>query len=118
MLLLKEGVSDLFQQLPEVSHLRRPLLHFVGGHLSTSVAADWCHTTESTVKSAHKLTTVDIDKGLLKVERFVPDTHHVDHYFGKEMVLFLLFLEAKYPRPSPTPDDCKQFFQQDTTQHM
>jgi hypothetical protein len=109
-LLLKEGVSDLFGALPDVSHMRRPLVHYVGGHLPTSVAADWCHTSESTVKGAHKLTTVDIDKGLLKVERFVPDTHHLEHFFGKEMIVFLIFLEEKYPCPSPTHMTANNFF--------
>ena len=80
--------------------------------------SEWFHVTESTVKNARGLLETDIENGLLLVERFVSNTHHLDHYFGRELAVFLLFLEEEYPPPSPTKKNNAQFFQQDTTQHM
>ena len=118
LLLLKDGVRDLFKRLPHVSHLRRHLLHYIGSEMPISTVVEWFNVSEETVKSARRLSEVDIEKGLLLVERFISNTHHLDHYFGCELEVFLLFLEEKYPHPSPTPDDNKQFFQQETTHCM
>ena len=118
LLLLKDGVRNLFEQLPHVSHLCCHLLHYIGSEMLISTVVEWFNISEATVKSTRRLSEVDVEKELLLVEHFVSNTHHLNHYFGQELEVFLLFLEKKYPHPSLTPGDNKQFFQQDTTHCM
>ena len=51
---LKDGVVELFDNLPTTSHMRQPLLHFIARYLPVSPAADWLHVKASTIKSARR----------------------------------------------------------------
>ena len=77
LLELKDGVVELFETLPQTSHLRQPLLHFIAQYLPVSLAAQWFHVSCSTIKAARRVTRSSLDSGLLLVERFVSDTQYV-----------------------------------------
>ncbi len=73
LLKLRSGVCDLLESLPDVAHMRHPLLHYISNHLSVGVTANWFGVSSSTVKAAHVLSTDNLDASLLFVERFVAD---------------------------------------------
>ncbi len=74
---LKQGVQLLFCRLPATSHLRQPILHFIGQYLPVVTSAMWFDVSESTVKSERKISSEQLDDGLLFVERFVSNTLYV-----------------------------------------
>ncbi len=86
--LLKQGIQLLFVRLPASSHLRQPLLHFIGQYLPTAITADWLDVSQSTVKAARQITDEQLDSGLLFVERFVSDTLYVNSTHNFNLLLY------------------------------
>jgi hypothetical protein len=77
LLKLRNGVCELLESLPNVSHMCSPLLHYISKHLPVNTTANWFNVSQSTVKSAHNLSTDTLDASLLFVERFVSDTMYI-----------------------------------------
>lgn len=77
LLQLKKGVQDMLAELPNHSHMRRPLLHFIAHHLPVKVAAQWFNVNPSTIKAARALSPQTLNAGLIFVERFVAETQYV-----------------------------------------